>query len=343
MSTQIIKKEKQNNRIEWLDFARGLGVIFVVFGHSELRSIADYLVYPFHVPLFFFLSGLVFSIKNYSFVEFLAKKIKTIIIPYTFFSIIWIIYEIIIQIKTGNLNYNFIINEFKLYALQKHLHPIWFLTCLFIVEIIAYFIQKYIDNNCLLFVITVLFSIIGFLYYHFLGGYLPWCLDIVFTAMPFFIVGIIFKNSKEIAAKLIQPKFILLYGIGYIGIAALNIKISGQVVRMFSGTYGNFILFYISAFLGIGFTVALSKTFKKNIIINYIGENSLVIFSLHYIFMSVINSYISTKLYGTIVYITIQIIIVIVSIIITIGVNEIIIKTPLRWFVNGCKINRRKT
>ncbi|AOZ68812.1 hypothetical protein LPB142_05335 [Rhodobacter xanthinilyticus] len=57
-----------------LDIARGLGIVLVVFGHA-LRGLVsagfvddsgwsvpvDYLIYTFHMPLFFVISGLLFS------------------------------------------------------------------------------------------------------------------------------------------------------------------------------------------------------------------------------------------------------------------------------------------
>jgi fucose 4-O-acetylase-like acetyltransferase len=58
-------------RIAWIDAARGIGILLVVFGHvmrsliaqgvapdDRLHHIADTVIYDFHMPLFFMLSGL---------------------------------------------------------------------------------------------------------------------------------------------------------------------------------------------------------------------------------------------------------------------------------------------
>lgn len=66
-------------RETWVDYAKGIGIILVVFGHAnrglyssgiyispEIYHYLDNIIYSFHMPLFFFLSGLFFvsSIKT---------------------------------------------------------------------------------------------------------------------------------------------------------------------------------------------------------------------------------------------------------------------------------------
>ena len=80
-------KEK---RLDWLDVAKGFGILLVIFAHTD-NSMFRSLIYTFHVPLFFFLSGYVFSNK-YDFKTFLIKKIKAIVVPYFLYGIPMITY-----------------------------------------------------------------------------------------------------------------------------------------------------------------------------------------------------------------------------------------------------------
>ncbi|MCG3413543.1 acyltransferase family protein [Staphylococcus massiliensis] len=50
----------KKRRIEWLDLAKGLCIIFVVLGHSGSHWYDNMLSW-FRMPLFFFLSGLLFK------------------------------------------------------------------------------------------------------------------------------------------------------------------------------------------------------------------------------------------------------------------------------------------
>ena len=48
-------------RTQWIDSAKGLGILLIFFGHvySTVTPSALYVyIYAFHVPLFFFISGL---------------------------------------------------------------------------------------------------------------------------------------------------------------------------------------------------------------------------------------------------------------------------------------------
>lgn len=60
-----------NQRDDLLDIGRGLGIMLVVFGHTLQGLYTDFdqnlafrIIYSFHMPLFFFISGAVLCIKN---------------------------------------------------------------------------------------------------------------------------------------------------------------------------------------------------------------------------------------------------------------------------------------
>ncbi len=89
-------------RLEWLDLARGLGVILVVLGHvlsgltragqfpdGPLATWTEYALYTFHMPLFFFLTGLnaPHSLQRGP-KSFLAAKGWTIAYPYMLWSLL---------------------------------------------------------------------------------------------------------------------------------------------------------------------------------------------------------------------------------------------------------------
>lgn len=47
------------NRLNWIDWAKTIAILFVVFGHIPEKngSFGIYYTYLFHMPLFFFISG----------------------------------------------------------------------------------------------------------------------------------------------------------------------------------------------------------------------------------------------------------------------------------------------
>jgi fucose 4-O-acetylase-like acetyltransferase len=92
----------KNERTDWIDIARGIGIILVVFQHvyqgvvhsgiltpTTFWKIEDYTVYTFHMPLFFFLAGLhVESSLAKGKGRFLKAKLWTVFYPYLLWSLL---------------------------------------------------------------------------------------------------------------------------------------------------------------------------------------------------------------------------------------------------------------
>lgn len=89
-------------RIEWLDAARGAGIILVVIGHAlgglidsplgsgltGFRS-ASFMIYTFHMPLFFMLSGLLVARRvERGTGQFLKGLLPSVVWPYFLWSIL---------------------------------------------------------------------------------------------------------------------------------------------------------------------------------------------------------------------------------------------------------------
>lgn len=90
-------------RTRWVDYAKGIGITLVVYGHvarglvnarlpvatEPLRTI-DNVIYTFHMPLFFFLAGLflVSSLERRGWRGLLATKLETLVYPYLLWSLL---------------------------------------------------------------------------------------------------------------------------------------------------------------------------------------------------------------------------------------------------------------
>ena len=44
---------EQNNRVAWIDIAKFLGIVAIVYAHAITEGIVNKYLYSFHVPLFF--------------------------------------------------------------------------------------------------------------------------------------------------------------------------------------------------------------------------------------------------------------------------------------------------
>lgn len=131
-------------RESWVDYAKGIGIILVVFGHvnrglyssgiylSEgIYKTIDNFIYSFHMPLFFFLSGLFFlqSINRRGRKDFIISKIDTIVYPYIVWSLLQGCVEVLLsQYTNSKTSINSVLSLFTEPRAQ-----FWFLYALFMV------------------------------------------------------------------------------------------------------------------------------------------------------------------------------------------------------------------
>lgn len=57
-------EEYMIERIKWIDILRAIAIIFVVIGHTLTEGEVQTYFYSFHIPLFFFISGMLFKNKE---------------------------------------------------------------------------------------------------------------------------------------------------------------------------------------------------------------------------------------------------------------------------------------
>lgn len=127
-------------RVVWIDVARALGIALVVLGHVErgLRSGGilqdggiwqqiDFVIYTFHMPLFFYLSGMNVQGSREK-PGFFAKRARALILPYFVFSIL----QGLVKLATGGKANSEMAPLDLLLIPVFPISPFWFLYVLFI-------------------------------------------------------------------------------------------------------------------------------------------------------------------------------------------------------------------
>lgn len=272
-------------RNRYIDTIKAVGIFLVILGHHQ--TIFTQYIYSFHMPLFFFLSGIFH--KNYSsYKVFLEKKIKSLIIPYFFFAITLFLYWAIIarnfgEIKTKNIS---ILESLKGIFMGMDMTGVssmewgiilWFLLTLFIITNIYYFISKF-NNTLFIILVNIFLGIIGFYYNYYKPSYFDiWHFTVALNAIQFYSIGAILKNKILNLSKISYGYIVLLFVINYVG-CYYNGKIDMQSLN-----YGNnMLLFYITAFSGIGFIICLIRNLEiYTKFLDFIGKNTLIILSYH--------------------------------------------------------------
>ena len=86
---------------KWVDIAKGIGIILVLLGHFNIPDTLRVEIYTFHIPLFFFLSGVVFN-GHKPINRFLGDEAKRMIVPYYCWAFFYfVLFKLLVQIVRG--------------------------------------------------------------------------------------------------------------------------------------------------------------------------------------------------------------------------------------------------
>lgn len=274
-----------NERLDYCDLLKGVAITLVVMGHflswqwggpfnsylpdNIYVTLLRKIIYTFHMPLFFFLSGYVFmrSMPIISFkkvASLIYKRFCCIIIPGVTFMILtyFLYHQFFFPWFLRAIFELFIINIITYYISQKFSHKFW-VEIFF--QVMMYVILNVINNfNTVAFVSLL----------H---------LDRCIHNMPYFFIGT------------------MSYRYGLIGLLKKYPEIGGGALLLYGGVFcGNLVgvishgkgfLAYFAIISCLHIAVLSNNSNRISKITQYIGKNTLIIY-LYHVYFLLCNSYI---------------------------------------------------
>lgn len=273
-------------RIEYLDIAKAIGILCIIAGHMGIARI-DKIVFTFHVPLFFLISGYFLDMSE-DIVLFTKKAARSLLIPYYFTGLCLILIKIPIDIIHGVPKQipkdMFQILIRVLYASGTDTNntiggiasigAIWFLYALFWAKVIVRVMLKIKWGGVALIIIALA------AYYTSLYVWLPLDIQAGATAGVFVYLGAVFKKWR-ILEKFDRKIFL-------IGFVTLFLEIHFEIcLYVVSNTYDYGIVSMAGSILISGFIIAISKCIEKvtalKKILLFYGQNTVIILCYHLI------------------------------------------------------------
>jgi len=196
------------HRIDWVDTAKGIGIVLVVYGHVARGvfnaglygdkvsfNLVDNIIYSFHMPLFFFLSGLFFvSSFNKRGSRLILSKVDSIFYAYIVWSFIQGLLEVVMSNYTnGNVSIHDVV-----VLLWHPRAQFWFLYTLFFVfffNTIVFFILQKLNCQKLRVWIVLAISAVLLLIKPLLPGY--FFLQSLASYDVYFCLGVLFLNEWQ--------------------------------------------------------------------------------------------------------------------------------------------------
>lgn len=300
---QIINYTSQRDYT--ISIVKSIGIIFMVIGHSGCPTCLHDYIYMFHMPLFFFCSGYFFKPVDQSnqIKHFIIKRLKKLYFPYVKWSILFLILHNTfynINIYNNIYGYNGMVSS--LYSINDYLNRFinilfamrgseqllggfWFIRVLFISSIllcIIYFLKGKYNFKYSIYPL-LLISLITTKYFNIsfpIIGNIP----LIIYGLFFLLLGYTYKR--------IENKKI--YNIGYFVLFTIIVVIGSQTnfSNMLSYNYTDIISYLAFATIGIISIFCISSVLKKTKIAKlliYIGNNTMIILSLHFITFKLVS------------------------------------------------------
>lgn len=276
-----------NNREHWLDTAKGLGILAVVAGHSS-NVLANTYLYWFHMPMFFIISGYLY--KNIDSMQALKgwvyKRTKQLLIPYVSFGLIISAMIYFQTFSTSQLYMNFEMLLFGGESLTSYFGVFWFITCLYLTQILFAYIQMKINRLSLKLFIILIFYVVARIITTvpvLTELIIPWNADVVFMAYVYYSIGF---YGKDVIKRLIV-KFSTL--ISTLALAIIFVVLNANDLMNFKldMKHNDYSLVGLDILIPVIFglfifaiSYQLSTSLKYNSL-GYLGAASLTIMYLH--------------------------------------------------------------
>ena len=251
-------------RIDYIDLAKGVCILLVVFHHMASYYNWGYLLWvpmqSFRMPLYFLLSGLFF--KEYrGFFDFLKRKVniqqRSLWDALIAFSISW-------DFENG---------------------CIWFLLSLFEINIIYYVIFMMFNKHQWFLLLSVMvLGVLGLILSPYEIKYRCF-LDTSFVALPFFYFGfILYRHTYFLyyETKLWQDVLFILFSICFLLFYSRQLDFGLNV-------YSNFFTVYPCGIIGTMMVFVIAKRLKSLSLLSNLGRYSIIVLCTHLIVMKILR------------------------------------------------------
>ena len=290
------------DRIKWIDNAKGLAILMVIIGHTcgDIVDIIDLrFVYGVHLVVFFLISGYTFNISKYS-KNYLIKKLKKLMMPYAVTCLAVCIMDLInnyIDNKDSNVVTRSIVidiirsawasgsdTRIFFWDIGTKIGAIWFLPALFIALLVFATIVSWKENDYI--IAIVCFFLGGVAHYSAEVFWLPLSIQAALYSLPYICIGYIVRKHNALCGvqriHYIGACFVLIWGIkhGYCFVNFAKATSAYFPISMVIGLSGALIVFGVSNIIRLG-------------VISRIGRLSLYVLCFHLFCLNTLGKYIS--------------------------------------------------
>jgi len=289
--------EMRAGRLTHVDTMKAIGMVLVVVGHSPgLEPFIKHVIYSFHMPLFFFISGLLLTEAKLAlpYSAYFSVLWKGLVLPYLFFFVVSYLY----WLPTHDMAESAV--KFVGMSWQEPLMGVlvgngdalfvnvvlWFFTCLFTTSLIFFVARKYFSAAFLLVALNGLGFVFALLYDQ-SWPRLPWGLDNAVVAIAFYSAGHFFRGYQKATSARVSRTGARILAFLMLAVVAFVANLNGSV-DLNTLHFGNYrSLYFIGAYLGIFALFYFSIGLPATRVFRWLSQNTIIIFPIHLLMFSV--------------------------------------------------------
>ncbi len=293
------------NRIAYIDIAKGIAVLLVIFGHTFRDSMradhfwCDYsyfFVYRFHVSTLFILSGMSYRIARQKYLsqnplKYIIKKSRQLLLPWFSYSVlIYAVFSLvqfvpaIKDILSGGA-YGFVPPLSYLRSMLMNENPysfhLWYLNALFLMTVFTYLIDRFFNKTAARTLEIVFIMVVPVLYTLF-GENQVWVIKGFLQKLPLFLLGTLLDYDVVIR----RAKALSIIGVISAAVLAVytylfNFEISVTSDSCLTGILLFFAENAIAAMTALGISAICHLLREKLKFVEYLGRNSMIYYLYH--------------------------------------------------------------
>jgi fucose 4-O-acetylase-like acetyltransferase len=288
-------------RVDWIDIARGVVILLVVLGHAGLFQPLHGLFVPFRMPFFYITAGYIFNYPRHrhALLRYSGQRSRRLASPY--FCTALIFYAVILTTDRMGWTSEGLIPGNQLMAIlmgnsaaMPHQWgyqlgfdiPLWFLSCLTMASLLfagLLDLFRHAKNEMALILASLVVASAGRIIGVFV--FLPWGLDIAMMAQCFLVIGFLLRRH-EVQFNNRRAAVIL-------GLVYLAFCLSKPNVDMNNRVYPNIIAFYAAAlggsYLVFYFSRQWARRARQSLLAHrlaepwrFLGRHTMVIMLFHW-------------------------------------------------------------
>ena len=265
-----------SQKLIYIDNLKAIGIILVVIGHIFPRQNID-VIYLFHMPLFFMLSGFLYKPQDVS--SYVFKKAKRIIFPYLLFLISIFITNALTNIAIYNSSLHDAFKGFSkiIYGGEKlkgDFGAFWFATTLFFTLITFNWIILKINKLYVVTLLSIFYTLAYIVQFLSPEFRMPLGLNICLYTIPLIWIGWSLRKNILIfkATSILGLVFMTAYVFKPTMFGNVDLKTASYGTPFISTTIAVFFFYAL---------IEISKKIPTNKIVTYIGGASLTIMFTH--------------------------------------------------------------